>query len=109
MNSPLPKTVSSLPGYIKVRLSYTTQTTVSEAALTMRETLAVPGPYCEEVWILLPAGRVLTTMDAFQAPLQTLKDAKIVPQDAKLVGFALTSPLLDLNVLAYVLPDVRTA
>ena len=101
-------TTSILPGYVKVKLTYITQSTVSEAALTMKDTLAIQGPYCEEVWVLLPVGRVHSTLEAFQAPFRVLKDAKIVPQDAQLTKFTLISPLLDLHLLAYVIPDVRS-
>lgn len=98
-------TTAALPGHIKVRLSYTTKATVSEAALTLKDTLSVPGPYHEDVWVLLPNNTVYTRTESFQKPFQVLKDARIVPQDAKLVGFGITSPLLELNVLAYVIPE----
>lgn len=98
-------TTASLPGHLKVRLSYTTKIPVSEAALTMKDTLSVPGPYHEDVWVLLPNNSVYTSMEAFQRPFQALKDAHIVPEDAKLIGFGVTSPLLELNVLAYVIPE----
>lgn len=102
-----PATTHQLPGHVKVRLTYQTQSLVSEAALTL-EQLGAKGPHIEEIWILLPAEEAYTTLEAYNTPLQTLKDAKVVPEDAKLIGFAIQSPLLDLNVLAYVLPTVKT-
>ena len=96
------QTALELPQHLRVRLTYKTQAVTTEAALTMRDTLNMAGPYYEDVSVLLPPPGVGHTTEAFKPVLDVLKAHKLVPGDAELEGFAIISPVLSTTVLAYV-------
>lgn len=93
---------TQLPEHVRVRLRYTTATHVTETALLLGQQLGVPGPYAEEVWILLPKQKAFSILDAYQEPFVTLKAAGVVPADAELASYRVESAQEPV-VLAYIL------
>lgn len=81
----LPQTLSK-PGYSRVKLTYHTHTPTTEAGLFLSQSLKVKPPYTGVVYVLLPSSRVFTILEAYQDTFEVLKDARVVPADARLAA-----------------------
>lgn len=90
----------SLPGHVKVRLSYQSSLPHTEAALTLQK-FGAAGPFSEEIRVLVPSQDAFTDLMAYRAMFEFLRLRNIVPKDAKLTGYAFD----ETEVLAYVIPS----
>ena len=99
-----PRQALQLPDHVRVRLRYSTPNPTTEAALVMSKQLGVPGPYGEEVWILVPAGNAYSLLEAFLEPFAKLKDLGIVPENAELTSYKIEAGP-EPHTLAYVLNE----
>lgn len=70
----------------------------------MSKQLGVPGPYGEEVWILIPAAKAYSLLEAYLEPFTKLKNLGIVPENSELTGYKVEAGP-EPQTLAYVLND----
>ena len=92
----------TLAGSVKVKLTYHSDVPHTEAALTLQK-LGVKAPYSEDIRILVPAPDASgTTLEAYTRAFEILRADHIVPEDSRLVGFALDDE--DAELLAYEIP-----
>lgn len=99
-----PHQALQFPEYVRVRLRYTTPNPTTEAALMLSKQLGIPGPYGEEVWILIPAAKAYSLLEAYQESFAKLQDMGIVPLDATLTDYKVEAGP-EPQTLAYVLHD----
>jgi hypothetical protein len=97
----IPVQDTSRPDHVKVRLAYSTHETTTEAALMLADHLGLPGPYGEDVCILVHRTKVFSGLFTYAPFLQILKEAGFVPQDAKLQDYKIE--MEDQTTLAYVM------
>lgn len=96
----IPVQDTSRPDHVKIRLTYETLQATTEAALMLSDHLGLPGPYGEEVCILVHRTKVFSGLFTYRPFLNILKDAEFVPRDAKLVDYRIE--MEDQTTLAYV-------
>lgn len=99
MSTPIQE--ATLHDHVKVRLTYETHETTTEAALMLSDHLGLPGPYGEEVCILVHRSKVFSGLFTYKPFLKVLKDAGFVPQDARLTDYRIE--MEDQTTLAYVM------
>lgn len=90
----------SLPGHVKVRLSYRSRLAHTEAALTLQK-FGASGPFSEEIRILIPSQDAFSDLKAYVPAFEFLRVRNIVPKDSTLTGYAFD----ETEVLAYVIPS----
>jgi hypothetical protein len=88
--------------HVKVRLTYLSAVGSTGAVSTLKQ-LQVKGPYAEEVFILTPASKAYSILDAYIHALSTLKSLGIVPNDAQLTEFHFVPG--DKSTVAYVIDE----
>ena len=89
--------------HMRVRLRYVTDAPTTEAAIIMADHLGVPGPYLEEVSILIPVERAFSLLEAYTEPFELLRANGAVPATATLHSFRIGSGDQP-RILAYVIP-----
>ena len=101
MHPPLEQALQ-IPEHVRVRLTYSTQAPTTESSLVMMRQFGVPGPYLEEVFILMPSRSTFTLLEAYLEPFELLKQTGAVPQESSLKAFRIETG--ESPVLAYVVP-----
>ena len=100
-SSPYPplEQATSLPGHVKVRLLYLTESPrhLRNALLAQH---GAKGPFAEEVSILMPAMKIFPVLECFLPAFENLLRSGVVPLDSIFHGYEITEG--DSLTIAYI-------